>query len=82
MKYVDEFRDPDTARILADAIAAEVEPGRPYSFMEFCGGHTHALCRFGLEDLLPSSITMIHGPGCPVCVLPVGRLDMAIALVQ
>jgi hydrogenase expression/formation protein HypD len=81
MKYVDEFRDPETAHALADAIAADVVPGRPYSFMEFCGGHTHALCRFGLEDLLPEAITMIHGPGCPVCVLPVGRLDMAIALV-
>jgi len=81
MKYVDEFREPEAAHALARAIAEAVEPGRHYSFMEFCGGHTHALCRFGLEDLLPASITMIHGPGCPVCVLPVGRLDMAISLV-
>ncbi|MEM7569196.1 MAG: hydrogenase formation protein HypD [Pseudomonadota bacterium] len=82
MKYVDEFRDPDAAKAIAAQIASEVEPGRQYHFMEFCGGHTHALCRFGLEDLLPKTIRMIHGPGCPVCVLPVGRLDMAIALVQ
>ncbi len=81
MKYVDEFRDPDSAKALAATIASAVEPGRTYRFMEFCGGHTHALCRFGLEDLLPPQIEMIHGPGCPVCVLPVGRLDMAIDLV-
>ena len=81
MKYVDEFRDPQAAHALADAIADAVNPGRTYSLMEFCGGHTHALCRFGLEDLLPSPIRMIHGPGCPVCVLPTGRLDMAISLV-
>ncbi len=80
MRYVDEFRDPAAARALSARIHAEVDPDRDYAFMEFCGGHTHALCRFGLEDLLPSTIRMIHGPGCPVCVLPVGRLDMAIAL--
>lgn len=82
MKYVDEFRDPAAAKAIAAQIKAEVEPGRRYHFMEFCGGHTHALCRFGLEDLLPDTIRMIHGPGCPVCVLPVGRLDMAIELAQ
>ena len=81
MKYVDEFRDPASAKALAARIAEEVQPDRAYRFMEFCGGHTHALCRFGLEDLLPKAIRMIHGPGCPVCVLPVGRLDMAIRLV-
>ncbi|MEM9287515.1 MAG: hydrogenase formation protein HypD, partial [Pseudomonadota bacterium] len=82
MKYVDEFRDPEGAKALAAKIKQEVHPARSYSFMEFCGGHTHALCRFGLEDLLPPNIKMIHGPGCPVCVLPVGRLDMAISLAQ
>ncbi len=81
MKYVDEFRDPEAARALAQRIREEVDPDREYRFMEFCGGHTHALCRFGLEDLLPDNIRMIHGPGCPVCVLPVGRLDMAAQLV-
>ncbi len=81
MKYVDEFRDPDAARAIAARIHEEAAPGRVYRLMEFCGGHTHALCRFGLEDLLPDTVEMIHGPGCPVCVLPVGRLDMAIELV-
>ncbi|MEO1015743.1 MAG: hydrogenase formation protein HypD [Pseudomonadota bacterium] len=81
MKYVDEFRDPAAARALAARIADEVDPARRYAFMEFCGGHTHALCRFGLEDLLPPNIRMVHGPGCPVCVLPVGRLDLAVELV-
>ncbi len=82
MKYVDEFRDPAAARAIAERIRKDADPDRTYHFMEFCGGHTHALCRFGLEDLLPDTIRMIHGPGCPVCVLPVGRLDMAIELVR
>ncbi|MGF1462685.1 MAG: hydrogenase formation protein HypD [Maricaulaceae bacterium] len=81
MRYVDEFREPDAARALARSIAAAVDPARSYNLMEFCGGHTHALCRFGLEDVLPVNVRMIHGPGCPVCVLPTGRLDMAIDLV-
>jgi hydrogenase expression/formation protein HypD len=80
MKYVDEFRDGDLARILADRIARAVEPGRKYRFMEFCGGHTHAISRYGVTDLLPASVEMVHGPGCPVCVLPIGRIDNAIAL--
>jgi hydrogenase expression/formation protein HypD len=80
MKYVEEFRDGDRARTLADAIAREAVPGRSYRFMEFCGGHTHAIFRYGVQDLLPANIEMIHGPGCPVCVLPIGRLDMAIRL--
>jgi hydrogenase expression/formation protein HypD len=82
MKYVDEFRDGKLAQALGRAIAADVRPGVAYRFMEFCGGHTHAISRYGLEDLLPASIRMIHGPGCPVCVLPAGRIDMAIALAQ
>ncbi|HET9044429.1 MAG TPA: hydrogenase formation protein HypD [Burkholderiales bacterium] len=80
MKYVDEFRDGQLARILADRIARTVEPGRKYRFMEFCGGHTHAISRYGVTDLLPASVEMVHGPGCPVCVLPIGRIDNAIAL--
>lgn len=80
MKYVDEFRDGKLARKLADAIAAIADPGRDYAFMEFCGGHTHAISRYGVTDLLPSNVRMIHGPGCPVCVLPIGRIDMAIRL--
>jgi hydrogenase expression/formation protein HypD len=80
MKYVDEFRDGALARHLATAIAAEADPARTYRFMEFCGGHTHALARYGVVDLLPSNVRMIHGPGCPVCVLPIGRIDLAIRL--
>ncbi|MFO1264448.1 MAG: hydrogenase formation protein HypD [Rhodoferax sp.] len=80
MKYIDEFRDGDTARTLATKIAATVRPERSYSFMEFCGGHTHAISRYGLSDLLPPNVRMVHGPGCPVCVLPIGRVDMAIRL--
>ncbi|MFP5396894.1 MAG: hydrogenase formation protein HypD, partial [Gammaproteobacteria bacterium] len=70
MKYVDEFRDGALAARIAERIAAEVQPGRRYRFMEFCGGHTHAISRYGVTDLLPPAVTMIHGPGCPVCVLP------------
>src|SRR5450830_490739 len=80
MKYIDEFRDGEVAKTLASKIAASVEPGRRYSFMEFCGGHTHAISRYGLSDLLPPNVRMVHGPGCPVCVLPIGRIDMAIDL--
>jgi hydrogenase expression/formation protein HypD len=82
MKYVDEYRDGALAKRIAAAIAAEVEPDRRYHFMEFCGGHTHAISRYGIEDLLPENLRMIHGPGCPVCVLPVGRMDDAIRLAQ
>ncbi len=80
MKYVDEFRDGALAQNLAASLQAEVDPSRNYSFMEFCGGHTHALARYGVVDLLPDNVRMIHGPGCPVCVLPIGRIDMAIQL--
>jgi hydrogenase expression/formation protein HypD len=80
MKYVDEFRDGEVAQGLARAIAAEVRPDRRYHFMEFCGGHTHAISRYGVPDLLPANVRMIHGPGCPVCVLPIGRIDLAIQL--
>jgi hydrogenase expression/formation protein HypD len=67
---------------MARLIAAEVEPGRDYYLMEFCGGHTHAIFRYGVEDLLPSNIRLVHGPGCPVCVLAVPRLDAAIELAH
>ncbi len=80
MKYVDEFRDGKLAQGLAAAIAAEAQPQRSYAFMEFCGGHTHAISRYGVADLLPPNVRMVHGPGCPVCVLPIGRIDMAIRL--
>ncbi|WP_374342117.1 hydrogenase formation protein HypD [Azonexus sp.] len=80
MKYIDEFRDGEVARKLAAAIRADADPGRRYHFMEFCGGHTHAISRYGVSDLLPDNVRMIHGPGCPVCVLPIGRVDQAIGL--
>jgi len=82
MKYVDEFRDAGLARQLSAALHHEAQPDRAYRFMEFCGGHTHAISRYGIIDLLPPSITMIHGPGCPVCVLPAGRIADAVTLAE
>src|SRR6516162_10124522 len=69
MRFVDEFRDADKAHALAAKIAALCEPGRQYKLMEVCGGHTHTIYKHGLEDYLPESITLVHGPGCPVCVI-------------
>ena len=80
MKHMEEYRDRRLARGLTARISAEATAARGYHFMEFCGGHTHAISRYGLEDLLPSQVRLIHGPGCPVCVLPVGRIDTAIRL--
>jgi len=80
MKYIEEFRDGALARQLAGAIAREADRSRSYHLMEFCGGHTHAISRYGLKDMLPAAVNMIHGPGCPVCVLPIGRIDNAIEL--
>lgn len=82
MKYISEFRDKRVATALASALAAEADPARHYSLMEFCGGHTHAIFRYGVQDLLPANVHLVHGPGCPVCVLPIGRLDMAIELAE
>ena len=80
MKYVDEFRDPQAARRLLADIAGAAADQPPRKFMEVCGGHTHAIYRHGIEALLPASIELIHGPGCPVCVIPMGRVDDAIAV--
>lgn len=82
MDYVDAFRNGRHARHLAERIAAEVQPGRNYRLMEFCGGHTHAIFRYGLPDLLPTAVQLMHGPGCPVCIMPMGRIDMAIELAH
>lgn len=82
MKYLQAFRQPELAASLAAAIRQSVQPQRHYRLMEFCGGHTHAIFRYGLADLLPDNIEFVHGPGCPVCVLPVGRLDQAIHLLR
>ena len=80
MKYIDEFRDGALARKLARTIAAEADPARGYRLMEFCGGHTHAIYRYGVQDLMPANVKFVHGPGCPVCVLPMARIDQAIAM--
>jgi hydrogenase expression/formation protein HypD len=82
VKYIEEFRDGDVARRLAGRIASEALAGHRYRLMEFCGGHTHALWRYGIVEMLPPEVEMIHGPGCPVCVLPIGRLEQAIALAR
>jgi hydrogenase expression/formation protein HypD len=82
MRFVDEFRDAGTARALAAKIADLCEPGRHYKFMEVCGGHTHTIYKHGLEDYLPDTVSLVHGPGCPVCVIPMGRVDDAIAIAE
>ncbi|MCU7931876.1 MAG: hydrogenase formation protein HypD [Candidatus Thiodiazotropha sp. (ex Codakia rugifera)] len=82
MKYVDEFRQHKLAKQLAAAIKDESDPSRNYNLMEFCGGHTHAIFRYGVQDLMPENVKFVHGPGCPVCVLPIGRIDEAIHLVE
>ena len=82
MRFVDEFRDPGLARALSAKIAALCEPGRHYKFMEVCGGHTHTIYKHGIEDYLPPSVTLVHGPGCPVCVIPMGRVDDAIHIAR
>ena len=82
MKYIDEFRDGEIAAGLAKAIRATARNDREYRLMEFCGGHTHAISRYGIADLLPDNVRLIHGPGCPVCVLPIGRIDQAIRLAR
>ncbi len=82
MKFVDEFRDKDLAKRLSSAVAAEADPSKQYNFMEFCGGHTHAIFRYGVQDLMPDNVKFVHGPGCPVCVLPIPRIDNAIELAE
>ena len=80
--FVDEFRDADKARALAAQIASLCEPGRRYKFMEVCGGHTHTIYKHGIEDYLPDTVQLVHGPGCPVCVMPMGRVDDAIHIAR
>jgi hydrogenase expression/formation protein HypD len=82
MKYISEFRDGKMAQLIAEKIKRTVKPNRHYAIMEFCGGHTHAIHRYGITSLLPSNIELIHGPGCPVCILPIARIDYAIALAE
>jgi hydrogenase expression/formation protein HypD len=80
MKFVDEFRAPDVIGKATEEIRRLADPSRHYRFMEVCGGHTHAIYRFGLKDLLPPNIELVHGPGCPVCVLPMGRIDDGLSM--
>ncbi|MGA8269081.1 MAG: hydrogenase formation protein HypD, partial [Candidatus Acidiferrales bacterium] len=80
MRFVDEFREPELINKTAEEIRRLTDPGRHYRLMEVCGGHTHAIYRFGLKDVLPTNIELIHGPGCPVCVLPMGRIDDGLSI--
>ena len=85
MRFVDEYRDPAAARVAVRRITELAESRRgdlPYSFMEVCGGHTHTIYRHGIEQLLPDTVELVHGPGCPVCVIPMGRVDDAISLAE
>lgn len=80
MKYIEEFRNADFAKTLTKEIACKAIKSRHYRLMEFCGGHTHTIHRYGLPDLLPDNVELIHGPGCPVCILPIAHIDKAILL--
>jgi hydrogenase expression/formation protein HypD len=82
MQFVDEFREPELIARTAAEIRRLADPDRHYRFMEVCGGHTHAIYRFGLMDLLPPNIELVHGPGCPVCVLPMGRIDDGLSIAE
>ena len=87
MKYVDEFRDPEQAKQLVNKInqlieELRVDKKKPLQLMEFCGGHTHTIFRYGIEQMLPREIELVHGPGCPVCVLPMGRVDDCVAIAE
>src|SRR3977135_4135727 len=82
MRFVDEFRKPGLITRTADEIRRVGGCGRHYRRMEVCGGHAHAIYRFGLKDLLPSNIELVHGPGCPVCVLPMGRIDDGLSIAE
>ncbi|MFZ4626533.1 MAG: hydrogenase formation protein HypD, partial [Rhodoferax sp.] len=87
MKFVDEFRDPEKAQMLAREIRSVVAGiararQRPLQIMEVCGGHTHSIFRYGMTQFLPDEVEFVHGPGCPVCVLPMGRVDDCVALAE
>ncbi len=82
MRYLEEFRDAELGRALAGEILAALEPERRYKIMEVCGGHTHSIYKYGIDDLLPANVELVHGPGCPVCVIPMGRVDDGISLAM
>src|SRR5580700_7102752 len=81
MRFVDEYRDPLAARALVARITG-LAGDDEFKFMEVCGGHTHTIYRHGIEHLLPANVELVHGPGCPVCVIPMGRVDDAIAIAK
>ena len=80
MDLIEEFRNPAHVKALAKSIHAEVT--RPINIMEVCGGHTHTIMKFGIPQLLPEQIQFVHGPGCPVCIMPKERIDHALALAS
>jgi hydrogenase expression/formation protein HypD len=80
MKYLDEYRDPEAARKLCQAVRSVTT--RPWTLMEICGGQTHTIVRYGIDELLPPEITLVHGPGCPVCVTPLELIDQALAIAS
>ncbi len=82
MRFVEEFRDAELGRALSREIHALIEPEHAYKLMEVCGGHTHSIYRYGIDSLLPDCVELVHGPGCPVCVLPMGRVDDGIAIAR
>jgi len=82
MRFVDEYRDPASARLALAEITALARPDHHYKFMEVCGGHTHTIYKHGIEHVLPDNIELVHGPGCPVCVIPMGRVDDAIKVAE
>jgi len=82
MKFVDEYRDADLARTLGTQIASLADAQRHYKIMEVCGGHTHTIYKHGIEAHLPDNVELVHGPGCPVCVIPMGRVDDGIAIAK
>src|SRR5689334_4625364 len=80
MRFIDEYRDAAATHALARALRRVTT--RAWTLMEVCGGQTHAIVRFGLDELLPESVRLVHGPGCPVCVTPVEQIDRAAALAR
>ncbi|MDU1471297.1 hydrogenase formation protein HypD, partial [Escherichia coli] len=83
MRFVDEYRAPEQVMQLIEHLRERAShlsytAERPLRIMEVCGGHTHAIFKFGLDQLLPENVEFIHGPGCPVCVLPMGRIDTCV----
>ncbi len=80
MKYQEEYRDPEAAKKLQQAIWSVA--ARPWTIMEICGGQTHTIVKYGIDELLPPQIELVHGPGCPVCVTPLELIDKAIEIAS